>query len=162
MKLRKVRLRQGLEELPCASIFRLNEDFLTAAVFSRALYMTSEALCSLLLPGFGVTAGKVKEATFWPTLRLQSANTAIARIEPDLCVQFEGLDLIVEAKLGDDPGCQTPEQWAREWAAWHQAERSDTKKPSLLLAIGGLGSADATLECAAKFGVEANRCRSPT
>jgi len=50
----KVRLRERLEELPCADIFKLNEDFLTAAVFSRLLYMPSEALSALLLRGIAI------------------------------------------------------------------------------------------------------------
>jgi len=157
VKLRKVRLRHGLEGLPGASIFRLNEDFLTAAVFSRVLYLPSEAMCALLLPGLSVSPGKVKESAFWPTLSLQSKNAGMVRVEPDLCVQFEGLDLIVEAKLSDDPGCQTPGQWVREWVAWHQAERPDIEKPSLLLAIGGLGAFETTSESAAIIGAEANR-----
>jgi hypothetical protein len=157
VKLRKVRLREGLQELPCASIFRLNEDFLMAAVFSRLPYLSSEALSTLLLHGSGVRLGELKAAAFWPTWTLQSKDAGAVRVEPDLCVEFDGIDLIVEGKLGDDPGYQTSEQWAREWAAWHQAERPDREKQALLLAIGGLGATTAASETATKIGEAANR-----
>jgi len=55
----------------------------------------------------------------------------------DLYLQSEGLDLIVEAKLYDDPVGRRPDQWAREWAAWHQSEYFDPQKPAPCLPSGG-------------------------
>jgi hypothetical protein len=87
---------------------------------------------------------------FWPTLSAQPTDAKAHNVEPDLCVQSEGLDLIVEAKRDDDTVCQEPEQWAREWAAWHQSDYIDPQKPVLLLAIGGLGTTLDTTKANAK------------
>ena len=151
----KVRLREGFEELRIANLFKLNEDFLTATVFSRLLYMPTDALSALLLPDYGSSLGKLEEATFWPTWWATSRNEPTIRVEPDLYVEFEGLELIVEAKLNDNPGCQTPGQWAREWAAWHQGEYTVSGKQPLLLEVGGLGSTANITKAAALEIVEA-------
>ena len=150
VKFGKIRLREGLEELRSADIFKLNEDFLTAAVFSRLLYMPSEALSTLLLRDVNVKLGEVAESTFWPTWSVQPKDAEAHNVEPDLYIQSEGLDLIVEAKRYDDPVCQGPEQWAREWAAWHQSDYFDSQKPVLLLAIGGLGTSPDTTKARAQ------------
>ena len=139
----KIRFGEGLEQLQCANIFKLNEDFLTAAVFSRLLYLPSDVISALLLPPeLDLTLGEVKESNFWPSWTVRSRNAVATRVEPDVYIQFENVDLIVEAKINDDP-CQTPEQWAQEWAAWHQGEYSNRKKQVYLLAIGGLGATNA-------------------
>jgi hypothetical protein len=154
----KIRLKDGFEELRGANLFKLNEDFLTATVFSRLLYMPADVLSALLLPAYGSSPGKLKEAMFWPTWWATSGNGATIRVEPDLYVEFESLDLIVEAKLNDDPGCQTPEQWAREWAAWHQGTYTGPGKEPLLLGVGGFGASDNVTKAAASEIVEtANR-----
>jgi hypothetical protein len=157
VKFGKIRLGEGLEELRRANVFKLNEDFLTAAVFSRLLYMPSEALSALLLPVFDGRLGNVQESAFWPAWSVESRSGEVIRVEPDVYVEFESLDLIVEAKLNDDPG-QTPVQWAREWAAWHQGEDARLGKQALLLAIGGLGATSNTSEAVAReIGAAANR-----
>jgi hypothetical protein len=158
MKSRKVRLREGLEEFRYADVFKLNEDFLTAAVFSRLLYLTSEALSSLLLRGLEVNLGPLKEAAFWPAWSVESKSGETIRVEPDLYVQFEDRDVIVEAKLNDNPGCHAPEQWSREWAAWYKGEHSQREKQAVLLAIGGLGATNVMSEAeATRIGIAANR-----
>jgi hypothetical protein len=150
LKFGKLR-REGLEELSWADIFKPNEDFQTAAVFSRLLYMPPEALSALLLrDDADVRLGEVAEAAFWPTWRVRPMDAEARNVEPDLYIQSEGLDVIVEAKRYDDPVCQGLEQWAREWAAWHQSDDFDHQKPVLLLAIGGLGTTLDTTKANAK------------
>ena len=142
VKFGKIRLGEGLQELRSAIVFKLNEDFLTAAVFSRLLYMPSEAFSALLMPDCGAELGKLRESTFWPAWGVKSRNGETSRVQPDLHVEFERVNLIVEAKLNDDSGCQTPRQWAREWAAWHQGEYAGAGTQPLLLGIGGFGTTD--------------------
>jgi hypothetical protein len=133
----KVRLNEDVP-LRCADIFKANEDFLTAAVFSRLLYMPTDAI-RRLLPVFDVDPGEVVASTFWPQWSVDSGGET-SRVEPDIHIRFDGVDLIVEAKLGDVFGYQTAKQWAWEWAAWHQAFGSE--REALLLGIGGLGRTD--------------------
>jgi hypothetical protein len=155
VKFGKVRLREGLDEVRSADLFRLNEDFLTATVFSRLLYMPSDVLSGLLLLNNASRLGKLEGSMFWPTWWATAGNGSAIRVEPDLYVEFEGLDLIVEAKLSDDPGSQAPDQWAREWAAWHQQNRTGPGKQPLLLGVGGLGATDNVTKSAASEIAEA-------
>jgi hypothetical protein len=158
VKFSKIRVREGLGEFRLASVIKPNEDFLTAAVFARLLYLPPDAFAALL-PVFVGRLGKVQESAFWPTWSVKSGSGEVTRVEPDVYVEFENLDLIVEAKLNDEPGGQTPEQWAWEWAAWHQAEYASVGKPALLLGIGGLGMTDKATKAAAMALVEtANGC----
>lgn len=140
----KIRFREDLVEVRPASVIKLNEDFLTAAVFSRLLYLPAHALARIL-PACDDRLGSVVASTFWPRWTATSTEAGRTAVEPDVYIEFEGLDLIVEAKLNDIPGCHRALQWAWEWAAWHESDYFDAKKPALLLAIGGLGvSADTT------------------
>ncbi len=156
VKLSKIRVLEGLGEFRLASVIKPNEDFLTAAVFARLLYLPPDAF-EALLPVFVGRLGRVQESAFWPAWRVKSASGEVTRVEPDVYVEFENLDLIVEAKRNDEPDGQTPEQWAWEWAAWHQAEYASLGKQALLLGIGGLGTTDkATKDAAMALAETAN------
>lgn len=65
-----------------ADAFRLNENFLTAAIFARLLYFPSEAL-SKLLPVFAANPGEIKESGFWPSWSVKAKNGTAIRVEPD-------------------------------------------------------------------------------
>lgn len=155
VKFGKIRVRDGLAELRGANVFKLNEDFLTAAVLARLLYLPSDVTSSLLLLDYGAKLGKFEESTFWPTWSVRLKDGKTVRVEPDVYLEFENFDLIVEAKLDDDPGCQTPGQWAREWAAWHQGNYTGPGKQPLLIGIGGLGPTNKTARATATEIVEA-------
>ena len=60
------------------------------------------------------------------------------RVEPDVFLQFENFDFIVEAKRYDHYEQQDPVQLGREIAAYLQ-RRPATGKVAYLLAIGGIG-----------------------
>lgn len=92
--------------------------------------------------------GRVQDSVFWPAWNVQGNDGAIIRVEPDVYIEFESLDLIVEVKLTDDPGCQAAEQWAREWAVWYQGAHAESGNPGLFLATGGLGSSDGAVDAA--------------
>src|ERR1700693_145124 len=144
----KVRIQEWVTDVRWTDAFRLNEDFLTAAIFARLLYFPSEAL-STLLPVFAANPGEIKESGFWPSWSVKAKNGAAIRVEPDVYVQFDDLDLIVEAKLEDNSGGQAADQWAREWAAWYRNEYEPGKQ-ALLLGVGGLGETDSHAQAEAK------------
>lgn len=154
VKFSKIRAREGLGELRLASVIKRNEDFLTAAVFTRLLYLPPDVFAALL-PGFFGRLGKVQESVFWPAWSVKSGSGEVTRVEPDVYVEFENLGLIVEAKLNDEPGRQAPVQWAREWAARHQDRYTiGGKQALLLLGIGGLGTTDKATKAAVTAVVE--------
>ncbi|MGA3023563.1 MAG: hypothetical protein ABSF98_02215 [Bryobacteraceae bacterium] len=140
----KVRINEDVGPVQCADIFKRNEDFLTAAVFSRLLYMPPETI-SKVLPMYDVHPGEVIASAFWPEWSVESQGET-HRVEPDVYIQFTGFDLIVEAKLDDVASYpQTAEQWANEWAAWQQ-EHLDDERRGMLLAIGGLGRTESDVK----------------
>jgi hypothetical protein len=139
----KVRVNEDVGPVRCGDVFKRNEDFLTAAVFSRLLYMPTDALNKLLRVS-DARLGEVLASEFWPEWSVDSQNPR-RRVEPDVYIQFDSVDLIVEAKLGDVAGYQMADQWAREWAAWYQNRRND-ERPGLLLGIGGLGRTESEVK----------------
>ena len=85
----------------------------------------------MLLPEIQPSPGPVREAHFWPKWRLDDRG-----VEPDAFMQFENIDIIIEAKRRDDSG-QYPQQLAKEWAACHKGGHAGDNHPLVLLAVGG-------------------------
>ena len=120
------------------------EDSLTSSVFERLLLLSDENLWWVLRNACDKQAattlpdnvGKLEKFEFWPSwepdLKLERNSL---RVEPDVFLRFEGLDILVEAKRYDFVQSQREEQWQNELAAWFQEFKSD--RPVLLLAIGG-------------------------
>ena len=132
------------------------EDSLTSSVFERLLLLSDENLWWVLRNACDKQAattlpdnvGKLEKFEFWPSwepdLKLERNSL---RVEPDVFLRFEGLDILVEAKRYDFVQSQREEQWQNELAAWFQEFKSD--RPVLLLAIGGntsVGSCNVKLE----------------
>jgi hypothetical protein len=136
------RKTQGIFRQDYTGEFAGYEDSLTATVFERLFYLSrprQEAIVDTLLQDSWLTVraadlGTLQAYEFWP--RWPTLEGGIT--EPDIYVQFERADLIVEAKRWDVPQ-QYFEQWAREIKA-RPPERSGW--PLLLLAIGGLSKGE--------------------
>ena len=131
-------------------VYRQYEDFLTAAVFGRLIYLPSNLLWSLIrkvsfdseqLPAF---SGYLESYEFWPKWEIQENKKDLSfnYKEPDVFLKFRKIDVIIEAKLGDKANLQSPKQWAEEIIAkMHQTDEvNNPTKPTLLFAIGGLGN----------------------
>ncbi len=120
-------------------LYRSNEDFLTASVFARLSYLPSSVFWQILygavisekkLPNH---VGELKNIQFWPRWNL----TKRKQKEPDIFIEFEKVNLIIEAKLPFNP--QYAEQWAEEfWAYQCDAAEEYEGKDVYLLAIDGL------------------------
>lgn len=122
------------------------EDSLTSSVFERLALLSDEHLWWVLRNACDKQAlaakplpedvGKLEKIEFWPSwnpdLQLERNNQ---RVEPDVFLRFEELDIIVEAKRHDFAQLQNEEQWQNEFGAWFQEFQTD--RPVLLLAIGG-------------------------
>lgn len=130
------------------SRYRQTEDFLTAAVFCRLTYLPGDILWSIICNAANLTmpdqglppnAGQLRERAFWPRWELSEGGEIIGSREPDVCLEFENIHLLVEAKLRDDSQSQTSSQWAAEIAACLHRPDRDSSVPVGLLAIGGMG-----------------------
>ncbi|MDK2846346.1 MAG: hypothetical protein PWR18_948 [Synergistales bacterium] len=117
--------------------FDICEDSLTAAVISRMAYLPSEMIWRLIrgnedfLPTF---SGVLENIEFWP---IWSSLDQRSYCEPDVILEFENIDVIVEAKR-EDTYLQNYEQLANE-LRYYFAQREGSKKPVLLWALGGMG-----------------------
>lgn len=129
-------------------VYRQYEDFLTAGVFGRLIYLPPDLLWTLirrcvfypaLLPEY---SGRLEKFEFWPRWDVPvSAGLSFSYKEPDLLLQFTHIDVIIEAKLDDRGNPQSPQQWAEEAIAktYQSNEIFFQDKPILIFAIGGLG-----------------------
>ena len=124
------------------------EDSLTSSVFERLLLLSDENLWWVLRNACDKQAaatlpdnvGKLEKFEFWPSWDPDpQLDRNYLRVEPDVFLRFEDLDIIVEAKRSDFEQLQNneehPEQWENELGAWYQKFKDD--RPVVLLAIGG-------------------------
>lgn len=127
------RIEVSGQKIPVRQIFREREDMLTAALFSRMQYLSSETLhtlFSILIPDQpDLNFGELKDVEFWP--RFDSSLQG--QVEPDVILHFEWGTLLVEVKRPKD-GIQSCEQWYRELESLPAEYVEDTV---LFWALGG-------------------------
>ncbi|WP_139234054.1 hypothetical protein [Methylobacterium pseudosasicola] len=131
-------------------MFRSAEDPLTAAVFSRLVYLEPAHLWDVLLRATrgalpaGADPVRLVDVQFWPGWSLTTAR-GFKPVEPDLWMRFDHgrparrFDLIFECKRGAD---HDPGQWDREWRAHVEAHpEEDPDRRVALVAVGTWGGA---------------------
>ncbi len=115
------------------------EDFFTATIFSRFLYLPSYIQSRILFELTGNNlfrdTGDLASHEFWP---IWPTNVIVGRqyIEPDLFLQYQNVDVIIEAKRND----MTPHdanQIENELVAYSEQYEDVTQRKCILLAIGG-------------------------
>lgn len=116
-----------------------NEDPKTSAVFENLMLLPDNVFWYLLRQScfsnnmMPVYSGKLLSYDFWPHWdRTGTDNTNY--VEPDLFLEFELFDIIIEAKYGDYGG-QYQHQWQQEITAYHN--EFGNQKPFVFIAIGG-------------------------
>ncbi|WP_269522402.1 hypothetical protein [Coraliomargarita parva] len=134
-----------------------NEDTLTSSVFGQLLYLPVELLWGILKAGtYGndlpETSGKLLNVEFWPHWNAENTSN-VNFVEPDVFIEFDGLNLIVESKRNDD-GQQRKDQWRNEAQAYRNIIDEDQRaKPLYLIAVGGLHSEESE-----SLNIEENGC----
>jgi hypothetical protein len=116
------------------------EDKITSSVFDNLLLLPDDIFWEILrfscydhenLPS---NAGGIIEYEFWPHWSATGTKNA-NYVEPDLFVSFEHLDIIIEAKRGNNT--QSVDQWQQEVIAYYN-EFNERNKNVWLIAIDGI------------------------
>jgi|GEM_PF-448538 hypothetical protein len=129
------------DEIHWKALFKTSEDSLTSSVFGLLFYLPVEFFWSIIqgacytkeLP---IYCGKLIGYEFWP----RWGNEKETYTEPDILLQFEEFDLIVEAKRYDY-NQQYNNQWIAEAKSYYHSEVNRHKK-LYLLAVGGISDGD--------------------
>lgn len=124
--------------------FELNnvEDSLTAVVFDNLKHLPTEIFYKIIkrclftdkLP---VHAGELKSIEFWANWNAESTSNSV-KVEPDIFIRFDNLDLIVEAKRKDEK--QQYWQQMNNQLTSYCNEYNEDGKDLYYLQLGGLHS----------------------
>jgi len=126
---------------PKEELYQSYEDLLTASIWERIGYLPDSVIwhivqkalaasCSAEMP---LIVGALEAFRFWPRWQFKEGW-----VEPDVFLQFETCDVIVEAKRFDDADQQNPEQLAQELTAYFTTYPKRAPTCVVLLAVGGL------------------------
>ena len=119
------------------------EDPKTSAVFENLLLLPDLVFWHILRQScyshddLPINPGRILSYAFWP--HWDGKGTSNSKyVEPDLYIEFENLDVIIEAKVGSSEG-QYKQQWQREILAYHNM--NNEMKKFVFIAVGGNMSA---------------------
>lgn len=132
-------------------IIKDTEDFLTAGVFGRLQYLSSEILEKIIVDiskskkDIFKNFGKLQKIYFWQKFETNEKDRSF--IEPDVLFEFENIDLIIEAKRYDNFKQQYLSQLKSEIIAHKKylKNQNNSNKKIILLAIGGLDNLEDNL-----------------
>ena len=125
--------------------FKGIEDTLTSSVIGLLQYLPDPLFWKVLKGAFGqssvslpVDIGEVLEFHFWERFDASGTKNSTV-VEPDVWVETEKFDIIIEAKRSDDSAdnAQYEEQWRNQIIALHNSYGEETAKPLIYIAIGG-------------------------
>jgi len=117
-----------------------NEDFKTASSIGLLQYLPDDVFWNIMVNScIGFTAtdfGKIVSFNFWEhTDATDTSNSQL--VEPDVWIETEKFDVIIEAKVGDFGG-QYIGQWQNEIQSIKNEQcNNDYEKPIVLIALGG-------------------------
>lgn len=139
-------------------IDRPREDSLTAAIFSHLLHLPSEVFWQIMRAAcpsahFPTYPGEPRLIHAWPNWSAAGTRNS-DRVIPDLAMEFDDFDLIIEAKRWDRP-MQDREQWEAELQAYVN-EYGSRKRPVIMVALGGIHSHEDETVKAVRHSMNAN------
>ncbi|GKX38805.1 hypothetical protein LET06_03240 [Pectobacterium versatile] len=117
-------------------VFKKREDLLTAAFWTRIGYLSAESRFLFIREFLGLSEselGEYRQVNFWPRYSLNMKNVDQSSVEPDVILEFEKADILIEVKPPEG-GWQYHQQWQREITAYHQDERR--KEQLFFIALG--------------------------
>lgn len=119
-----------------------NEDPKTSAVFENLMLLPDNVFWHIFrnscfdAQNLPLQSGKLISYDFWPHWDRTGTDHA-NYVEPDLFLEFEAFNVIIEAKYDDSNG-QYEHQWRQEIKAY--GNEYGTEKPFLFIAVGGNNS----------------------
>ncbi|ASY80254.1 hypothetical protein BJK05_09680 [Pectobacterium polaris] len=120
------------------NVFKKREDLLTAAFWTRIGYLSAESRFLFIREFLGLSEselGEYRQVNFWPRYSLDMKNVDQRSVEPDVILEFEKADILIEVKPPEG-GWQYHQQWQREITAYHQDERR--KEQLFFIALGNI------------------------
>lgn len=139
--------------------FKCIEDTLTSSVVGLMQYLPDDLFWSILKSACGSTTfelpdsiGHVLNYHFWERFNARNTKNKVA-VEPDVWIETDTYDIIVEAKRSDNSGdnSQNDGQWNDQIIALHNSYGKEKPKPLIYIAIGGNDSLrDTTLQIEGK------------
>ncbi|MES1936767.1 hypothetical protein C27AD_10476 [Salinisphaera hydrothermalis C27AD] len=119
------------------AVYRDLEDHLTAAVFARLSYLPTDVFWLVLsralddMPTLFNQQPRLERITFWP----RYSDGEDSYIEPDVLLEFDDFDVIVEAKRYDNTEPQTRQQVQAEIDSYRR-EHAKEKRVYCMLVSG--------------------------
>lgn len=116
-----------------------NEDPKTSAVFENLMLLPDNIFWEMIkrscFDGVSLpkTSGDLRNYQFWCHWDNEGTTNSVY-VEPDLFLQFDNFDVIIEAKYGDMGG-QYQQQWKNEIISYHNEHGKE--KPFIFIAVGG-------------------------
>lgn len=114
------------------------EDALTSTVFGHLFLLPNEILWKIIgneAMQKSVNPNEVYQIEFWPHWNPEGTGNS-KYVEPDVFIETEDFNVIVEAKRGDDSG-QGQDQWQKEIKAYQNEYSDYADKKVYFLAVGG-------------------------
>ncbi len=137
---------QGLSNRKVRIEAKLKEDSLTSSIIGTLLFFPVELFWRTLRnscfdKSLPLNSGEIISFNFWP--HWDSKNTINSKyVEPDVFIEFENFNLIIEAKRWDE-NQQYKEQWLSQYQAYKNEYEllepmNECEKKLLYFAIGGI------------------------
>lgn len=117
-----------------------NEDFKTSSSIGLLKYLPDDVFWNIMRNScIGLNTnefGKILSFNFWShTDPLDTTNDSF--VEPDVWIETENFDVLIEAKVTDGAG-QYEQQWKNEiQSILNEQSNNDYQKPIVLIALGG-------------------------
>lgn len=134
---------QGLSSRKVKINAEIKEDSLTSSVIGTLLFFPVELIWTILsnacydnsLPS---NSGEILNYEFWPHWNSVNTNNKIY-VEPDVFIEFENFNIIIEAKRWDK-NQQLKKQWLAQYQSYKNEYELDDKEPKKVyyFALGGI------------------------
>ncbi len=126
------------------SLYKANEDSLTAAVFERLMYLPKELFQHIIEQALfesipELELKNLETIEYWPNWDSEGTGNN-HHVQPDVFLRMSKADLIIEAKRYDK-GQQLPYQWKKEITAYNN-DYGEDEKNLIFIALGGLHTED--------------------
>jgi len=118
-----------------------NEDPKTSFVFEMLLMLPDDLFCKIMKEATECNdfSGKLGKYTFWPDWDVKNIKEINNEkyVEPDLFIQFENFDVIIEAKRSDYG--QNKDQWNGQLTAYYHSNSLNgmRREKVVYIAVGG-------------------------